>query len=138
MATATPDSASQHGELRLADGDPDITHSGSGRDRFNVKFTLTGINLLELQNVLTPRLGGVGVERLHRVGTTMTLYGIEHGREAEVLSAVETAIADVNRARRAGREDAERQRSATEAAEAVSETQLEAVRESFREAGRST
>ena len=107
MATATPDSASQHGELRLADGDPDITHSGSGRDRFNVKFTLTGINLLELQTVLTPRMGGVGVERLHRVGTTMTLYGIEHGREAEVLSAVETAIADVNRARRAGREDAE-------------------------------
>ena len=138
MANATPDSAGQHGELRLADGDPDITHSGSGRDRFNVKFTLTGINLLELQNVLTPRLGGVGVERLHRVGTTMTLYGIEHGREAEVLSAVETAIADVNRARRAGREDAERQRSVTEAAEAVSETQLEAVRESFREAGRST
>jgi hypothetical protein len=134
MATVTSDSATRLGELRLADTDPQITHSGSGSDRFNAKFTLVGVDLLELENVLKPRLAGVGVERVTRIGMTMTLYGVEQGREVEALSVVESAIADVNRARKAAREDVDRRRSATEAAEAVSETQLEAVRESFRAA----
>ena len=131
MATDTQESISPNGQLKLADRDLEVTHSASGSDRFNVKFTLTGINLLELQNVLAPRLAGVGVERLSRSGTTITLFGIEQGREAEVLSEVEGAIVDVNRARQAARDDAEHQRSVTEAADAVSEAQLQAVRDSF-------
>lgn len=137
MATVKSESATPHGELRLADRDPDVTHSASGSDRFNVKFTLEGVDVLELQNMLTPRLAGAGVERMSRSGMTVTLYGIEQGREGEVLAEVEGAIADVNRARKAAREDAEHQRSATDAAEAVSEAQLQTVRDSFRSARQS-
>jgi hypothetical protein len=137
MATVTSESGTPHGELRLADRDPEVTRSASGSDRFNVKFTLEGIDFLELQNVLTPRLAGVGVERMDRSGMTMMLYGIEQGREGEVLAEVEAAIDDVNRARKAAREDAEHQRSATEAADAVSEAQLQTVRDSFRSARQS-
>jgi hypothetical protein len=135
MAAVTSETA--HGELRLADKDLDITRSASGSDQFNVQFTLEGVNFLELQNVLTPCLAGVGVERIDRSGMTMTLYGVEQGREGEVLAEVEGAIADVNRARKAAREDAERQRSATEAADAISEAQLQTVRERFKAARKS-
>ena len=51
-----------HGDLKLADRDLEVTRSTSGSNRFNVKFTLTGINLLELQNVLALRLADVGAE----------------------------------------------------------------------------
>jgi hypothetical protein len=68
MATITPEPATRDGQLRLADGDPEIKHSASGSDRFVVKFTLEGVHLLELQEALEPRLAGIGVERIHRFG----------------------------------------------------------------------
>jgi hypothetical protein len=65
---------------------------------------------------------------------TISLYGVEHGREGEVLAEVRRAIDEVNQTRQAGRENAERERSAVNAAAVLSEAQLEAVRESFRTA----
>jgi hypothetical protein len=123
MATSTPSTDSQ-ADLKLADADPEVTRSGSG-DRFTVKFTMEGVDLLELQTILRPRLAAVGVERISRLGMTMSLYGVEAGRESEVFHEIETAIADVNRLRQTARDDRERSRSATEAADAVAERRLE-------------
>jgi hypothetical protein len=134
MATITRESAPRAGELRLADRDPTIQHSASGSDRFVVTFTLEGVNLLELQEALEPRLAGIGVERIHRFGMTVSLSGVEQGREAEVYAEIQAAIQEVNQARGAAREDVEHERSASEAAAAVSETQLQAVGDGFRAA----
>jgi hypothetical protein len=134
MATITPESTAPDGGLRLADIDPEVEHYAPGSDRFVVKFTFKGTDLLELQNVLAPRLAGVGVGRSSRVGMTITLYGVEQGREGEVFAEVEAALAEVNRTREAARENAEHERSASEAAAVVSAAQLEAVRKSFRTA----
>jgi hypothetical protein len=68
---------------------------------------------------------------------TVSLSGVEQGREAEVYAEIQAAIGEVNRARGAARENAELERSASEAAAAVSEAQLQAVDESFRAARRS-
>jgi hypothetical protein len=68
------------------------------------------------------------------MGITISLYGVEHGREGEVLAEVQRAIDGVSQTRQAERESAERERSAVEAAAVISETELEAVRESFRTA----
>jgi hypothetical protein len=137
MATITPESAPRDGELRLVDSGPKIEHSASGSDRFVVTFTLEGVHLLELQEALEPRLAGIGVERIQRFGMTISLSGVERGREAEVYAEIQAAIEEVNRARGAAREDAEHERSASEAAAAVSEAQLQEVGEGFRAARRS-
>jgi hypothetical protein len=137
MATITPESAPRDGKLRLADSDPKIQRSASGSDRFVVTFTLEGVHLLELQEALEPRLAGIGVERIHRFGMTVSLSGDEEGREAEVYAEIQAAIEEVNQARSAARQTAEHERSASEAAAAVSEAQLQAVGESFRAARRS-
>jgi hypothetical protein len=134
MATTNSESAPAYGQLRLAAQDPEVEHSASGSNGFTVKFALEGTNLLELQDVLTPRLAGVGVERISRSGMTITLYGVEEGRESEVFHEVQSGIDDVNRARRAAADDAEDRRSATAAAGAISDARLKTVRESFRAA----
>jgi hypothetical protein len=99
-----------------------------------VKFRFIGPDLFQLQNVLAPRPAGIGVGRSTRTGVTISLYGVEHGREGEVLAEVQRAIDEVNQTRQAGRGDAERERAVVDAASVVSEAQLEAVRESFRTA----
>jgi len=132
MATITSEATAPDGRLTLADTDPEIEHPGS--DRFVVKFRFTGPDLLQLQNVLAPRLAGIGVGRSTRTGMTISLYGVEHGREGEVLAEVQRAIDEVNQTRQAGRDNAERERAAVDAAGVLSEVQLEAVRESFRTA----
>ncbi len=66
------------GRPQLADEDPEVTHSGSG-DRFTVKFTIEGVCLVELENVLRARLAAVGVEGMGRLGMTMTLYRCRGG-----------------------------------------------------------
>ena len=153
MATQAPEATAPDGGLTLTDTDPEIEHYAPGSDRFVVKFRFTGPDLLQLQNVLAPRLAGIGVGRSTRTGMTISLYGVEHGREGEVLAEVQRAIDDVNQTRQAGRdnangsaqvvaqdwsrdsrENAERQRAARDAASVLSEAQLEAVRESFRTA----
>ena len=134
MATIKP-SRRDH-ELRLADADPEVMHSGSG-DRFTVKFTMEGAGLLELENVLKPRLAPLGVERISRFGLTMSLYGVEAGREGEVFHEVQTAIEDLNDLREAARDDRERSRGAREAAEAVAEGRLDKTREAFHAARQS-
>ncbi len=123
MATITPSTEPQ-ADLRLANKDPEVTHSGSG-DRFTVKFTMEGVALLELQNVLEPRLAAVGVERISRFGMTISLHGVEAGREGEVFPELETAIEDVNRLRESARGERERSRAAAEAADALAEGRLE-------------
>lgn len=134
MATITPEATAPDGRLTLADTDPEVEHYAPGSDRFVVKFRFTGPDLLQLQNVLAPRLAGIGVGRSTRTGMTISLYGVEHGREGEVLAEVQRAIDDVNQTRQAGRDSAERERAAVDAASVLSEAQLEAVRESFRTA----
>ena len=126
--------ATSHGKLRLADKDPRIVRSTSAADRFTVTFALEGTNLLELQNALAPRIADIGVEGISRMGMSMSLYGVEQGREGEVLNEVQAAIDDVNQARDAAREETRDRHSAAEAAQAVSEEQLEAVRKSFQAA----
>jgi hypothetical protein len=132
MAAITA-STERQANLKLADTDPEVTHSGSG-DRFTVRFTMEGVDLLELQNVLRPRLAAVGVERISRFGMTMSLHGVEAGREGEVFHALEAAIADVNRLRDNARDERERSRSAVEAADALAEGRLETVRDGFQAA----
>jgi len=134
MATTSPDSATPSGQLRLAAKDPEVEHAASGSERFTVKFALEGTNLLELENALAPRLAGVGVERISRSGMTITLYGVEQGREGEVFHEVQAGIDEVNRTRRAAADDAEDRRSATEAAGAVADARLRSVREGFQTA----
>jgi hypothetical protein len=129
MAAITPSTEGQS-DLRLAAKDFEVGHSGSG-DRFTVKFTLEGFDLLELENVLRPRLPALGVEGIKRFGMTMSLYGVEAGREGEVFHVLQTAIEDVNRLRQTARDDRERSRSAREAAELVAEGRLENVRDEF-------
>jgi hypothetical protein len=129
MATINP-STNGHAELKLATKDPEVTHSEAG-DRFTVKFEMQGVDLLELENVLRPRLAAVGVERISRFGMTIALYGVEEGRESEVFHELETAIEDVNTLRQEARDDRERRRSDAEEAEAVAESRLDTVREGF-------
>ena len=129
MATIKP-STNGHAKLKLATKDPEVTHSGSG-DRFTVKFTMEGVDLLELENVLKPRLAAVGVQRISRFGMTIALYGVEEGRESEVFHELETAIEDVNTLRQEARDAGERRRSDAEEAEAVAESRLDTVREGF-------
>lgn len=136
MATINP-SRNGHAELKLAAKDPEVTHSGSG-DRFTVKFTMEGVDLLELENVLKPRLAAVGVERISRFGMTIALYGVEQGRESEVFHELETAIEDVNTLRQEARDDGERRRSAAEAADVAAEGRLETVRQGFNSARESS
>ena len=128
MATIPP-STERQADLRLASKDPEVT-PGSG-DRFTVKFTMEGVALRELQNVLAPRLAAVGVERISRFGMTMSLHGVEAGREGEVFHELATAIEDVNRLRETARDERERSRSAAEAADALAEGRLEKVRDGF-------
>ncbi len=135
MATSDP-SMNGHRDLRLADRDPEVTNSGSG-EGFTVKFTMEGVDLLELENVLRPRLAAVGVKRISRFGMTMSLYGVEAGRESEVFHLLETAVEDVNARRQAARDERERSRSASEAADAVAEGELENVRDGFHAARQS-
>lgn len=134
MATITPEATASNGGLTLADADPEVEHYAPGSDRFVVKFRFIGPDLLQLQNVLAPRLAGIGVGRSTRTGMTISLYGVEHGREGEVLAEIRRGIDEVNQTRRAGRENAEGERAAVDAADVLSEGQLEAVRESFRTA----
>jgi hypothetical protein len=134
MATQAPEATAPDGGLALADADPEVEHYAPGSDRFVVKFRFIGPDLLQLQNMLAPRLAGIGVGRSTRTGMTISLYGVEHGREGEVLAEVQRAIDEVNQARQAGRENVERERAAVDAAGVLSEAQLDAVRESFRTA----
>jgi hypothetical protein len=129
MATVNP-STNGHVELKLAAKDPEVTQSGTS-DRFTVKFEMEGVDLLELQNVLTPRLTRVGVERISRFGMTIGLHGVEAGRESEVFHELASAIEDVNTARQRARGEREQRRSATDAAEAALEGRLDAVRGGF-------
>ncbi len=138
MATIAAESTTPDGNVRLASAAPEVARSASAPDRFTVKFDLDGAGLLDLQSVLTARMVGVGVERVSRIGTTVSLHGVEQGREGEVFHELQAAIDDVNGLRKAASEVAEQRRSATEAADAASEVQLQAVRESFATAARSS
>jgi hypothetical protein len=135
MATIHP-SRNGHAELKLAAKDPEVTQSGSG-DRFTVKFEMEGVDLLELENVLRPRLAAVGVDRISRFGMTISLHGVEAGRESEVFHELATAIEDVNTVRQGARDERERRRLDTEAAEAEFERRLDKVREGFHAARQS-
>jgi hypothetical protein len=119
-------------DLKLADEDFDVTHSGSG-DRFTVKFTMEGADLLELQNFLRLRLAAVRVQ-VTRIGMTMSLCGVEAGREGEVFAELETAIDEVNKLRQRARDERQRSQSATDAAGVIAEERLETVRDMFRAA----
>ena len=134
--TTTDPATNGHHDLRLANRDPEIAHSGSG-EGFTVTFTMEGFDLLELENALRPRLAAVGVKRISRFGMTMSLYGVEAGREGEVFHLLETAIEDVNALRQSARDERERSRAASEAAEAVAEGQLENVKDAFHAARQS-
>ena len=134
MATTTPES--RYGRLRLVDRDPEVDRAESG-SRFNVKFAFEGTHLLEVQNALVPRLAAMGVERVTRSGMTITLYGVEQGREGEVFAEVQSAVEDVNKARRTAQGDADDQRAASDAASAAGEVQLQEVREGFHAARQS-
>ena len=131
MAAIPPSRQGRYADLELATNDFEVTPSASG-DRFTVQFTVEGIGLLELQDILRPRLAAVGVEGINRFGTTMALYGVEAGRESEVFHAIQTAIDDVNRLRQTARDDRDRSRSATEAAEGIAEGRRQQVRDGFR------
>jgi hypothetical protein len=131
MATIAAEQSTSDGRVQLARTAPEVARSASAPDRFTVKFDLEGAGLLDLQNVLTARMVGVGVEHVSRIGTTVSLHGVEQGREGEVFHELQAAIDDVNGSRKAASDVAEQRRSATEAADAASEVQLQAVRESF-------
>lgn len=133
MATTESSTNGHVPELKLAAADPRVTPTSSG-DRFSVQFTMEGVDLLELENVLRPRLAAVGVQRISRFGMTLSLHGVEEGREGEVFHELQAAIDDVNAARAASREDRERRRSETEAAATVSQDRVDKVRKAFQAA----
>jgi hypothetical protein len=133
MAAIAPSKENRGLDLRLVDEDFDVTHSGSGNS-FTVRFTMEGADLLELQNVLRPRLAAVGVRGVTRVGMTMSLYGVEAGREDEVFAALENAIVEVNTRRERARDERLRSQSATDAAGVVAGERLGKVQDGFRTA----
>ena len=133
MATVTPTKGREL-DLRLADQELEVAPAAGSSGRFTVKVALEGPDLLELQNVLTPRMAAVGVDRVSRVGTTLSLYGVAPGREHEVFEVLRTAIADVNDLRKTVRDDRERSRAADDDATAVREADLETVKQRFRAA----
>jgi hypothetical protein len=133
MAAIAPSKEDRSLDLKLVDEDFDVTHSGSG-DTFTVKFTMEGADLLELQNVLRPRLAAVGVQGVTRVGMTMSLYGVEAGREDEVFAELENAIDEVNELRQRARDERQRSQSATDAAGVIAEERLGKVQDGFRTA----
>lgn len=135
MATTSSDSTNGYGRLRLVDRDPEV-EPGSG-SRFNVKFAFEGTNLMEMQTALEPRLPAMGVERITRSGMTITLYGVERGREGDVFGEVQSALDDVNKARRMAQGDAEERRAASDAAAAAGDVRLQEVRDGFHEARQS-
>jgi len=95
---------------------------------------MEGADLLELQNVLRPRLAAVGVRGVTRVGMTMSLYGVEAGREDEVFAALENAIDEVNTRRKRARDERVRSQSASDAADVVAGERLGKVQDGFRTA----
>ena len=133
MAANAPSQEDRSVDLKLVDEDFDVTHSGSG-DSFTVKFTMEGADLLELQNMLRPRLAAVGVRGITRVGMTMSLYGVEAGREGEVFTELENAIDEVNTLRRRASDEHRRSQSADDAAGVVAEKRLGKVQDGFRSA----
>ena len=133
MAANAPPQEDRSVDLKLVDEDFDVTHSGSG-ESFTVKFTMEGADLLELQNMLRPRLAAVGVRGITRVGLTMSLYGVEAGREGEVFAELENAIDEVNTLRRRAGDERRRSQSADDAAGAVAEKRLGKVQDGFRSA----
>jgi hypothetical protein len=94
---------------------------------------MEGADLLELQNFLRLRLAAVRVQ-VTRIGMTMSLCGVEAGREAEVYTELETAIDEVNKLRQRARDERQRSQSATDAAGVIAEERLETVRDMFRAA----
>jgi hypothetical protein len=133
MAANAPSQEDRSVDLKLVDEDFDVTHSGSG-ESFTVKFAMEGADLLELQNMLRPRLAAVGVRGITRVGMTMSLYGVEAGREGEVFAELENAIDDVNKLRRRASDARRRSQSADDAAGVVAEKRLGKVQDGFRSA----
>jgi hypothetical protein len=95
---------------------------------------MEGADLLELQNLLRPRLAAVGVRGITRVGMTMSLYGVEAGREGEVFAELEKAIDEVNKLRRRASDERRRSESADDAAGVVADKRLGKVRDGFRSA----
>lgn len=133
MAANAPSQEDRSVDLKLVDEDFDVTHSGSG-ESFTVKFTMEGADLLELQNMLRPRLAAVGVRGITRVGMTMSLYGVEAGREGEVFAELENAIDEVNTLRHRASDERRRSQSADDAAGVVAEKRLGKVQDGFRSA----
>lgn len=131
MTTASPGPPTTRGELRLSKSDPEVEPMNSRPGRFTVKFKLDGVDLLELETAISPRLAAVGVDAIRRFGMTVSLDGVEPGREAEIQAVVQGAIDDVNRARGEARLRAGRDRSASDQAANASEIALRAVTESF-------
>jgi hypothetical protein len=137
LTTVSAGPPATRGELRLSNSDPEVEPMASRPGRFMVKFKLEGVDLRELETAITPRLAAVGVDAMRRFGMTVSLDGVEPGREAEIQAVVQGAINDVNRARGEARLRAGDDRSASEDAAAASESALRAVRESFHAARRS-
>jgi hypothetical protein len=131
VAAISPKQPAAINELRLSTSDPEVEPMASRPGRYLVKFKLEGVDLLELETLISPRLAAVGVDAISRFGLTVSLYGVEPGREAEIQKVVQGAIDDVNRARGAARLRAGRDRSASEEAANASGIALRAVTESF-------
>jgi hypothetical protein len=131
LTTASPGPPTTRGELRLSKSDPEVEPMNSRPGRFTVKFKLDGVDLLELETAISPRLAAVGVDAIRRFGMTVSLDGVEPGREAEIQKVVQGAIDDVNRARGEARERAAHDRSASEEAAEASDVELRTVTKTF-------
>jgi hypothetical protein len=138
VAGISPKRPATTNELRLSTTDPEVEPMASRPGRFMVKFKLEGVDLLELETLISPRLAAVGVGAISRFGLTISLYGVQPGREAEIHTVVQGAIDDVNRARGEARVRAAHDRSVSEEAAAASEVELRTVTETFQAARRSS
>jgi hypothetical protein len=121
-------------ELRLSEAEPEVERWPAEPDRFIVKFAVEGFHAPELEGYITRHVESLGVDSVRSADMTFTLYGVQRGREAETLAAVEAAIAEFNKKRREAAEEWERERPAREKADAAAEAELEAVRDAFRSA----
>ena len=116
MATISPESATFDDDLRLlASTLPEGARSASAPHRFTVKYTLMGTGLLDLQDVLAARVASVGADGVSCLGNTVSVHGVERGREDEVLYEVRAGIEKVNCSRTAAREALQQREAAGEA-----------------------
>jgi regulator of protease activity HflC (stomatin/prohibitin superfamily) len=125
------------GGIRLSAADPKVEPWPAGHGTYIVTFRLEGEKPFDvLHDPIKSRAEEAGFQIVRVEYDSVSLSGVQEGREAEAQKAVEDGIAEVTERRRERREQIERERPVREAEKRQKAEALERVREAFRKLGR--